>query len=137
MPASAGQKRANSGFFTQGYEVQILDSYGLEGYENECGAFYKFKAPSVNMCAPPLQWQTYDVEYTAARFDEDGKVISWPTFTVYHNGKLIHRNLEMDFETFNKEGERVKPPRQPLPISLQFHGSRIQYRNIWVVDTQN
>ncbi len=134
MPAAGGQKRANSGLFIQGYEIQILDSYGLEGYENECGAFYKFKAPLVNMCAPPLQWQTYDVEYTSARFDEDGNVIAWPTFTVLHNGVIIHRNLEMDFEVVNKQGDRVRPPRDAQPVSLQFHASSIQFRNIWAIE---
>ena len=134
LPRNTGQKRANSGVYIHGYEIQVLDSYGLEGYENECGAFYKFKAPSVNMCAPPLQWQTYDVEYTAARFDASGNVTSWPSFTVYHNGKVIHRNLEMDFETFDKNGGRTKPPMEASPISLQHHGAAIQFQNIWVVE---
>ena len=134
LPHNVGQKRANSGVFIHGYEIQILDSYGLEGYENECGAFYKFKAPSVNMCAPPLQWQTYDIEYKAARFDASGKVTSWPSFTVFQNGKLIHQNLEMNFETHNKDGIRTKPPSEALPISLQHHGAAVQFRNIWVVE---
>ncbi len=134
MPRNGGQKRSNSGLSIHGYEIQILDSYGLEGYNNECGAFYKFKAPSVNMCAPPLQWQTYDVVYKAARFGDDGNVKSWPRFTVTHNGKVIHRDLEMEQEIVVKNGKTVRPPKERLPISLQFHGARVQFRNIWVVD---
>lgn len=127
---NSGQRRGNSGVHIGGYEIQILDSYGLAGYYNECGAFYRFKAPAVNMCAPPLQWQSYDVSYTAARFDENGQVESWPRFTVSHNGKIIHRDLELK-ET--KDGKLKQPPSKAMPLSLQSHGARVQFRNIWVV----
>ncbi len=133
LPFDSGQKRANSGLFIDGYEIQILDSYGLEGYNNECGAFYKFKAPSVNRCAPPLQWQTYDVTYRAARFNADGSVEEWPRFTVRHNGGEIHRDLPMTKAVYDKSGALRLPAREPKPISLQFHGAPIQFRNIWVV----
>lgn len=133
QPRNTGQPRGNSGLFIGGYEVQILDSYGLEGYYNECGAFYKFKAPAVNMCYPPLIWQTYDVSYTAARFDSEGQITSWPRFTVRHNGKVIHRDVQMDSSPVIRNGVMVRPSATPRPISLQFHGSRMQFRNIWVV----
>lgn len=136
MPHHTGQQRGNSGVFLQDtYEVQILDSFGLEGYYNECGALYKVSAPHVNACAPPLQWQTYDIEYRAPRYNADGELLSNGRMTVYHNGVLIHNDQELWWITGWKEKDRNKPaPSEPKPIRIQCHGDHIQFRNIWLVD---
>lgn len=136
MPTETGQKRANGGVFFQGeYEIQVLDSYGLPGYFRECGAFYKVSAPKVNMCYPPNAWQTYDVDYTAPRFDAQGQQIAHARMTVRHNGVLIHTDEEIPFLPTNSYKDRIKPhPREPGTIELQAHGNHVQYRNFWVVE---
>ncbi len=130
MPKARGQGRANSGVYLQSvYEIQVLDSFGLKGLNNECGGIYSLVAPSVNMCYPPLSWQTYDIEYKAPRFDADGKKTANAVATVLHNGVKIHDNVEIKKSTDGK-----KETDKPAPIHLQNHGNPVYYRNIWVVE---
>ena len=130
MPKARGQARGNSGVYVQGrYEVQVLDSYGLEGKDNECGGIYKIAAPQVNMCLPPGQWQTYDITFRAPRFDDDGKKVENARISVVHNGVTIHDNIELPNPT---GGGRRKDIAAPGPLLLQDHGNRVQFRNIWI-----
>lgn len=131
MPASRGQARGNSGVYVQGrYEVQVLDSFGLEGKDNECGGIYRLAAPRVNMCFPPLSWQTYDIDFTAARYDATGKKIANARITVKHNGVTIHDNLELPSGT---PGYKPEGPEK-LGLFLQNHGNPVVFRNIWVIE---
>jgi hypothetical protein len=133
MPEARAQDRGNSGVYLQGrYEVQILDSYGLWGRDNECGGIYKVAAPRVNMCAPPLQWQTYDITFRAARFDADGKKTEDARITVLHNGVMIHENVSVPGPTTAAVVETETA--EPGPLHLQDHGTPVQFRNIWVVE---
>ena len=133
QPEDRGQGRGNSGIYLQGrYEVQMLDSFGLEAKDTECGGIYSVKAPDVNMCLPPLAWQTYDIEYTAAKYDGD-KVVSKPKVTVLHNGVVIHKDVELPADR-NTTAAPVKAGPEPGPIYLQDHGNPVRYRNIWVVE---
>lgn len=133
-PSARGQKRGNSGIYHSGrYETQILDSFGLEGKENECGGIYSISPPALNMCLPPLVWQTYDVEFTAAKFDASGHRVAWPRITVRLNGVLVHENLELG-KDFTTAAPISKPLAHPMgPIHLQAHGNPVAYRNIWIV----
>jgi HEAT repeat protein len=133
MAAVTGQKRGNSGIYLQGrYEVQVLDSYGLEGKDNECGGIYKVAYPDINMCAPPMQWQTYDITFEAPRFNSKGSKIKNARLTVDHNGKLIHNNLELPQPTAGAIDNHIA---EPGCIMLQDHGDLVQYRNIWLMET--
>ncbi len=132
MPDAREQGRGNSGVYLQGrYEVQILDSYGLEGEWNECGGIYKVAKPLVNMCAPPLQWQTYDIVFRAPRFDGSGNRTRDGLLTVYHDGVLIHENIAVPTPTTAASNADV---RQPGGLLLQDHGNPVQFRNIWAVE---
>lgn len=133
QPLNRGQKRGNSGIYLQGrYEVQMLDSFGLEGKDNECGGIYTVREPDVNMCFPPLSWQTYDIDYRAARFAEDGKLSEPPRVTVRHNGVVIHKNVELPGDESTRAAP-LKPGSTPGPVYLQNHNEPVRYRNIWVV----
>src|SRR5207245_6767207 len=94
-PTKGGQGRGNSGVYVCGREVQVLDSFGLKGDKNECGAIYNERAPDVNMCFPPLVWQTYDIEHRAGAIDLQTKKQGSPRITVRHNGVLVHENFEL------------------------------------------
>jgi hypothetical protein len=131
MPRATGQERSNSGVYVQNrYEVQVLDSFGLKGEANECGAVYGQAAPLVNMCFPPLQWQTYDIDFKAARVAPDGKKTQPAVITVRHNGVLVHDKFELKGPTAGGTPENDRPG----PLFLQGHGGQVQYRNVWVVE---
>lgn len=137
QPQDRGQGRGNSGVYLQGrYECQMLDSFGLDGKHNECGGIYSVKDPDVNMCFPPLSWQTYDVDYTAGKYDDDGKVITNPRVTVRHNGVVVHKDVELPGQR-NTTAAPSKPGNAPGPIYLQNHGNPVVYRNIWVVPKES
>lgn len=128
-PEARGQARGNSGVYLQSrYEVQVLDSFGLSGEDNECGGIYKISEPKVNMCYPPLTWQTYDIDFIAAKYDGDGKKTSPAKVTIRHNGVVIHENLVL------KSGTPGRLPEGPTeePLYLQGHGNPVVYRNIWI-----
>jgi hypothetical protein len=130
MPQARGQGRANSGvYIQQRYEVQILDSFGLEGVENECGGLYRQTKPDVNMCLPPLAWQTYDIWFTPPKFDDAGTKKANARITVLHNGYLIHHHREITAKTGGGKQEGT----EPFPINLQDHGNPVHFRNVWIV----
>lgn len=130
MPDATGQARGNSGVYLQGsYEVQVLDSFGLELGLGDCGAIYGVAVPMVNACRPPGTWQTYDILFHAPRFD-GANLVQNARMSVLQNGVWIHEYVEIPGPT--TAAMHREDLSQPGPLMLQDHGCPVRYRNIWV-----
>jgi hypothetical protein len=131
-PEVKSQARANSGVFMQGrYEVQVLDSYNNPTYPmGGCAAIYKKRDPDNfdKAVRPPETWNSYDITFRAARFDAEGKKTENARMSVLWNGVKVHDNVEVTGPTSGKD-----EPSTPGPITLQDHGNKVRYRNIWIV----
>jgi len=130
QPPARSQGRGNSGcYLPNGDEVQVLDSFGMDTYKGGgCGGLYNYKDPDVFdvfslASLPPLEWQTYDMEYRVEK--ADGKLVGKPKLTVYHNGIKIHDNAEL--KNAAKKGG----------FHWQDHGNPVRYRNIWIVPIES
>jgi 3-keto-disaccharide hydrolase len=133
-PRGEGQERGNSGVFLMShYEIQVLDSYGNDTYpDGQAAAVYGQTPPLVNASRPPGRWQTYDIVFHRPRFAPDGTVRDSARVTVLHNGVLVHDNTVITGWTVDQRRARYEPHPDRLPLSLQDHGNRVRYRDIWI-----
>jgi hypothetical protein len=128
-PDKRDQDRGNSGVYLEGrYEVQVLDSFGLEAKDNDCGGIYGVAVPRSNQCMPPGQWQTYDIVFRAPKVDGD-KMIKPAVITVKFNDVKIHDIVKV---TKTTTAGVAGPPVESAPLMLQDHGHAVRYRNIWI-----
>lgn len=130
----SGQGRGNSGIYLMGkYEVQVLDSYENETYfDGQCASIYKQTPPIVNACRRPGEWQTYDIIFTAPRFADDGSVKTPAYVTVLHNGVLVQNHFELLGGTSFIAPPKYSKHPEKEPLSIQFHGNPVKFRNIWI-----
>jgi len=124
----------NSGVFMAAlYEVQIVDSVHSKIYaDGQAGAMYGQYPPLVNPGRAPGLWQTYDIVFRDARFDQAGKVLRPAVVTVFYNGVLVQDHVELTGPTAHHQ----RPPYQPhparMPVRLQEHHYKTRFRNIWI-----
>lgn len=131
----SSQGRGNSGVFfgVNRYEIQVLDSHENKTYaDGSAGSVYSQYPALVNATRPPGEWQTYDIIWTAPRFDVAGKLLSPARMTAFLNGVLVQNNVELTGPTawIGRPSYQAHPER--LPIAMQDHGNPVRFRNIWI-----
>ena len=145
IPASItgeGQGRGNSGVFLAstgpgdaGYEMQIMDSYNNPTYTNGMlGSLYKQAVPLANAARKPGEWSSYDIVWTAPRFNGDGSVKTPAYVTAFLNGVLVENHFAAKGQTLYV-GQPLYQAYDTAPIKLQAHGDKsepISFRNIWI-----
>lgn len=134
-----GQGRGNNGVGLMGarYEIQVLDSYNNKTYpEGQCGSVYNQRPPMVNASRKPGEWQTYDLVFTAPRFDKDGKLQKPAFVTLLHNGVLVQNHTEILGNTFYDRPTAYSRHPEKQPLVLMYHGNPVRFRNIWIREIQ-
>ena len=133
-PVGEGQDRGNSGVFLMGrYEVQVLDSYENTTYaDGQAAAIYGQYPPMANASHPPGEWQGYDIVFRRPKFSKDGELSHPARITVFHNGILVQHDVELWGPTAWLENLPYKAHSDRLPLSLQYHGNPVRFRNIWI-----
>jgi hypothetical protein len=131
MPTATGQNRANSGVYLHSkYELQVLDSFGLTGANNEMGGVYTIKAPLINAALPPMTWQTYDCYFTPRSSGANGAAAGAAYMTVYLNGVLVQDSTPAAVTT---EAGLTGSQLSAAGLYLQDHGNEVIFNNIWCI----
>jgi uncharacterized iron-regulated protein len=122
----------NSGILFFGkYELQIIESHDVHIYaDGIAGAIYGQTPPLVNVARKPGEWQTYDIVFTAPRFE--GKKLVHPAyFTAFWNGVLVQYHKASLGPTKHRAVATYDAPESTGPLALQYHHSAVRFRNIW------
>ena len=128
-------KGSNSGVIFHGnHEIQIQDSYGIrEPHAGHCGGVYpraestptyhhidRGSPPRINAARRPGRWQTMDIIFQAARFDNDGNKTAHAKFVkVVHNGVEIQNNVEVPYAC-GPNWDRKQHPQGPIIIQGDY-----------------
>lgn len=128
-----GQSAGNSGVEFMGrYEIQVLESESHLTYaDGGAGSIYGVWPPLVNPARPQGEWNSYDIFFKAPRFDGD-KLLEPAYITVVFNGVLVqHHRAYLGSTVWRRVGVYTPHPAE-LPLSLQDHGDKVRFRNIWI-----
>lgn len=121
----------HSGVFPEArYQTTILQTYGsITG--NVTGNFGNespVENPSIHAERAPLHWQTLDIDFRPPGTSDAGA--TGPVATVRLNGVTIFDGYSLEPPTGAASSYGEAPTG---PILLEYHGMRLQYRNIWIV----
>ena len=86
----------------------------------------------VNASRPPGQWQSYDILFTAPRFDADGEVERPAFVTILHNGVLVQHHTPIIGAVAFRAVATYQPHGPKGPLLLQDHGDPVRFRNLWI-----
>ena len=127
------QERGNSGVFLAGvFEIQVLDSFDNLTYaDGQAAAMYGQFPPLVNASRKPGEWQSYDISFSAPRFNR-ADLVAPAVVTVFHNGVLVHNARPFWGPTAHRRIDPYTPATARGPVRLQDHGNPVRYRNIWL-----
>ena len=113
---------SNSGVYLRGrYEVQVIDSKGMEPSDVLLGGVYGFLTPSEMAAKAPGEWQSFDITLI-------GRMV-----TIVANGKEIICNQAIPGIT---GGALDSDESAPGPIFLQGDHGPIDYRNIIITPAE-
>jgi len=130
-----GEETNGGVYLLSRYEINIKDSYGI--YNGPAsGALGNTSVPRpvgpiINAAAPAFQWQTFDINFRAPRFNANNEKTENARITVSLNGVTLYENIEP--EVLKGAAKRLGEAASG-PIMLQEHGTAYQFRNIWIVD---
>jgi hypothetical protein len=124
-------KGSNSGIYVAGeYEIQVLDSFGkpdAQIREGDMGGLYQAAKPLKNAAKAPGEWQKFEIEFQAPKFEGDKKIANAKFIKVVLNGVTIHENVEMKGVT--PTGVTGKEAATG-PLMFQGDHGPVAYRNI-------
>jgi hypothetical protein len=132
------ESHGNSGVYLMDqYEVQIFNSHNNHApiyADGMTGAIYGQYPPLVNACRPAGEWEVFDIDFVAPRFDDSGKLVAAARITVLQNGILVQDDVALTGPSDHRKRPPYKKQADKMPLHLQYHGDQLQFRNIWVVE---
>jgi hypothetical protein len=122
-------KNGDSGIYLMGeYQIQIADSFGKGKLSpGGMGGIYATAAPDANVAKAAGEWQKFEIDFRAPRFEGEKKVAPARFVSVTLNRQIIHENVTVPGPT---AGGLTGKESATGPLLLQGGHSTIAYRNI-------
>ena len=127
---------SNSGIYLMGeYELQVFDSFGKERpTQQDMGAIYSASPPKVNAAKQPGEWQKYEIDFVAPRFDGDKRTSQANFGKVVLNGQPIQEHVEMKGPT---PGGLTGKEAATGPLMFQGDHGAVAYRAVKITPQES